>query len=193
MGRSKMSSLKMTLLPLAVYLLLSLLSQVSGKPSPRHLLVETKNKSKAKKSSDYVDDITNSGVVGSIHDLSVNHDYVNNINNAPGGGIGAVVDKSFNDYVENINNGGTVGVVVDKSFNDYVANINNNGKVGLIKDASRNIGKGSDYVNNIKNAGKVGLIKDASRNIGKGSDYVNNIKNAGKVGLIKDASANFRG
>merc|ERR1711862_855347 len=136
MGRSKMSSLKMTLLPLAVYLLLSLLSQVSGKPSPRHLLVETKNKSKAKKSSDYVDDITNSGVVGSIHDLSVNHDYVQNINN--GGTVGAVVDKSFNDYVANINNNGKVGVVVDKSFNDYVANINNNGKVGAVVDKSFN-------------------------------------------------------
>merc|ERR1712215_528287 len=135
--------LKMTLLPLAVYLLLSLLSQVSGKPSPRHFLVETKNKSKAKKSSDYVDDITNSGVVGSIHDFSVNHDYVNNINNGPGGGIGAVVDKSFIDYVDNIKN---------------------NGKVGLIKDASLNIGKGSDYVNNINNGGLMGAVVDASHN-----------------------------
>merc|ERR1711982_62896 len=164
MGRSKMSSLKMTLLPLAVYILFSLLSQVSGEPSPRHLLVETKNKSKANKSSDYVDDITNSGVVGSIHDLSVNHDYVNNINNSPGGGIGAVIDKSFNDYVANINNNGKVGAVVDKSFNDYVANIKNNGKVGLIKDASLNIGKGSDYVSNINNGGFMGAVVDASHN-----------------------------
>merc|ERR1711862_782947 len=141
MGRSNMSSLKMTLLPLAVYLLLSLLSQVSGKPSPRHLLVETKNKSKAKKSSDYVDDITNSGVVGSIHDLSVNHDYVNNINNSPGGGIGAVIDKSFNDYVENINNhaGGSINHIDDRSFNfDYVNNINNGGLMGAVVDASHN-------------------------------------------------------
>merc|ERR1711982_199429 len=164
MGRSKMSSLKMTLLPLAVYILFSLQSQVSGKPSPRHLLVETKNKSKAKKSSDYVDDITNSGVVGSIHDLSVNHDYVQNIDNAPGGGIGAAIDKSFNDYVANINNNGKVGAVVDKSFNDYVANIKNNGKVGLIKDASLNIGKGSDYVSNINNGGFMGSVVDASHN-----------------------------
>merc|ERR1711942_207425 len=144
MGRSKMSFLKMTLLPLAVYILFSLLSQVSGKPSPRHLLVETKNKSKAKKRSDYVDDITNSGVVGSIHDLSVNHDYVNNINNSPGGGIGAVIDKSFSV--------------------DYVNNIKNNGKVGLIKDASLNIGKGSDYVSNINNGGFMGSVVDASHN-----------------------------
>merc|ERR1711921_38735 len=164
MGRSNMTSLKMTLLPLAAILLLSLLSQVSGKPSPRHLLVETKNKSKAKKSSDYVDDITDSGVVGSIHDLSVNHDYVNNINNAPGGGIGVIHDGSFNDYVANINNNGKVGAVVDKSFNDYVANIKNNGKVGLIKDASLNIGKGSDYVSNINNGGFMGSVVDASHN-----------------------------
>merc|ERR1719147_626599 len=163
-----MTSLKMTLLPLAVYLLLSLLSQVSGKPSPRHLLIETKNKSKAKKSSDYVDDITNSGVVGSIHDLSVNHDYVNNINNSPGGGIGAVIDKSFNDYVENINNhaGGSINHIDDRSFNvDYVNNIKNAGKVGLIKDASLNIGKGSDYVNNINNGGLMGTVVDGSKNI----------------------------
>merc|ERR1719431_2237050 len=115
-----MSSLKMTLLPLAVYLLLSLLSQVSGKPSPRHLLVETKNKSKVKKSSDYVDDITNSGVVGSIHDHSINHDYVNNIKN--NGKVGLIKDASLNigkgsDYVNNINNGGLMGAVVDGSTN----------------------------------------------------------------------------
>merc|ERR1711862_832815 len=188
MGRSNMTSLKMTLLPLAVYLFLSLLSQVSGKPSPRHLLVETKNKSKAKKSSDYVKNIDNHGTVHKIKDLSVNHDYVQNIDNAPGGGIGAVVDKSFNDYVANINNGGTVGAVVDKSFNDYVANINNNGKVGVVVDKSFN-----DYVANIKNNGKVGLIKDASRNIGKGSDYVSNINNGGFMGSVVDASHNFRG
>merc|ERR1719369_1564882 len=108
----------MTLLPLAVYLLLSLLSQVSGKPSPRHLLVETKNK--VKKSSDYVDDITNSGVVGSIHDHSINHDYVNNINND--GKVGLIKDASLNigkgsDYVNNINNGGFMGSVVDASAN----------------------------------------------------------------------------
>merc|ERR1711942_34868 len=144
MGRSNMTSLKMTLLPLAVYLLLSLLSQVSGKPSPRHLLIETKNKSKAKKSSDYVDDITNSGVVGSIHDLSVNHDYVENINNHAGGSINHIDDRSFNV--------------------DYVNNIKNNGKVGLIKDASRNIGKGSDYVNNINNGGLMGAVVDGSKN-----------------------------
>merc|ERR1711875_155555 len=92
MGRSKMSSLKITLLPLAFCLLLSLNSQVSGKPSPAHFLINTKEK--AKKSSD----------------------YVNNINNH--GGMGSVVDKSTNfDYVKNINNDGTVDHIHDASFN----------------------------------------------------------------------------
>merc|ERR1712236_202051 len=51
MGSSKMSSLKITLLPLAICLLLSLNSQVSGKPSPKQILIETKEK--AKRTSDY--------------------------------------------------------------------------------------------------------------------------------------------
>merc|ERR1719481_863721 len=41
-----MTSLKITLLPLTICLLLSLNSQVSGKPSPKHLLIETKENAK---------------------------------------------------------------------------------------------------------------------------------------------------
>merc|ERR1711942_429091 len=122
MGRSNMTSLKMTLLPLAAILLLSLLSQVSGKPSPRHLLVETKNKSKAKKSSDYVENINNhaGGSINHIDDRSFNVDYVNNIKN--NGKVGLIKDASRNigkgsDYVNNINNGGLMGAVVDGSKN----------------------------------------------------------------------------
>merc|ERR1711982_256388 len=96
MGRSKMSSLKITLLPLAICLLLSLNSQVSGKPSPAHFLINTKEK--AKKSSDYVSNINNSGLVGTVIDGSHNFDYVNNIKNGPGASIHKVIDKSFNDY-----------------------------------------------------------------------------------------------
>merc|ERR1712215_456408 len=103
MGRSKMSSLKITLLPLTICLLLSLNSQVSGKPSPAHFLIETKEK--AKKSSDYVNNIKNSGGIGGVVDASTNFDYVNNIKNS--GGIGGVVDASTNfDYVNNIKNSG---------------------------------------------------------------------------------------
>merc|ERR1711862_555913 len=109
MGRSKMSSLKITLLPLAICLLLSLNSQVSGKPSPKHFLINTKEK--AKKSFDYVNNIKN-GPGASIHkviDGSTNVDYVSNINNGPGAAIGSVVDESTNvdynaDYVNSINN-----------------------------------------------------------------------------------------
>merc|ERR1711887_195241 len=95
MGRSKMSSLKITLLPLAICLLLSLNSQVSGKPSPKHFLIETKEK--AKKSSDYVKNINNSGGMGSVVDKSTNFDYVKNVNND--GHITKIDDRSVNlDY-----------------------------------------------------------------------------------------------
>merc|ERR1711862_635111 len=116
MGRSKMSSLKITLLPLAICLLLSLNPQVSGKPSPAHFLINTKEK--AKKSSDYVSNINNVGSVGSIVDGSTNFDYVQDISNAPGASIHKVIDGSTNvDYVKNINNDGTVDHIHDTSFN----------------------------------------------------------------------------
>merc|ERR1711942_173997 len=117
MGRSNMASLKITLLPLAICLLLSLNSQVSGKPSPKHFLIETKEN--AKKSSDYVRNINNSGGVGSVVDSSTNFDYVKNINND--GHITKVDDRSTNfDYVQNINNDGHITKVDDRSTNfDY--------------------------------------------------------------------------
>merc|ERR1711942_321996 len=116
MGRSKMSSLKITLLPLAICLLLSLNSQVSGKPSPAHFLINTKEK--AKKSSDYVNNINNHGVVHKVIDGSTNFDYVTNVNNGPGGAINKIVDGSTNvDYVRNIKNDGTVDRIHDASFN----------------------------------------------------------------------------
>merc|ERR1719369_1003342 len=96
-----MNSLKIKLLPLAICLLLSLNSQVSGKPSPKHFLIETKEK--AKKSSDYVNDFNNSGLVGKVVDGSTNVDYVNNLV-AHGGGVchcspcppgSSIPDKTF--------------------------------------------------------------------------------------------------
>merc|ERR1711921_27886 len=116
MGRSKMSSLKITLLPLAICLLLSLNPQVSGKPSPAHFLINTKEK--AKKNNDYVNNINNKGHVTSVGDRSHNFDYVQDISNAPGASIHKVVDGSTNvDYVKNINNDGTVDHIHDASFN----------------------------------------------------------------------------
>merc|ERR1712002_646949 len=93
MGRSKMSSLKITLFPLAICLLLSLNSQVSGKPSPKHFLIDTKEK--AKKNSDYIDNINNSGGQFPIDkSLNVGRDYINGINNDES--VGVISNKSFN-------------------------------------------------------------------------------------------------
>merc|ERR1712236_91859 len=132
MGRSNMTSLKITLLPLAISLLVSLNSQVSGKSSPKYFIIETEEM--AKNNFDYIDNINNDGKVKTIVDGSTNVDYVSNINNAPGGAINSIVDKSTNfDYIEGINNaaGGAVGTIGDKSFNvgkDYVNDIDNGGQ-----------------------------------------------------------------
>merc|ERR1712098_884418 len=104
-ARSKMTSMKITLLPLAICLLLSLKSQVSGKPSPKHFLIDTKEK--AKKNSDYIDNINNSGgytklssSLPSDKSLDFGRDYINGINNDES--VGVISNKSFNgakDYI----------------------------------------------------------------------------------------------
>merc|ERR1711942_91071 len=53
MGRSRMNCMKITLHLLALCLLLSIMTKVSGKPNPRHLLIETKKQAKAKNNDDY--------------------------------------------------------------------------------------------------------------------------------------------
>merc|ERR1711862_670915 len=111
MGRSNMTSLKITLLPLAICLLLSLSSQISGKPSPKHFLIETKEKTK--KNNDYTDNVTNvGGKIGGIGDGSVNSgDYTGNVKNV-GGKIGGIGDGSWNhgDYMNigTANNAGSM-------------------------------------------------------------------------------------
>merc|ERR1719369_1812217 len=112
-----MNSLKIILLPLAICLLLSLNSQVSGKPSPKHLLIETKEK--AKKSSDYVNNINNSGGIGGVVDRSTNFDYVNNISNGPGATIHKVKDLSTNlDYID-IKVANNKGKIVENNNNHH--------------------------------------------------------------------------
>merc|ERR1711942_315886 len=119
MGRSKMSSLKITILPLAICLLLSLNSQVSGKPSPKHFLINTKEK--AKKSSDYIVTRIDRDPIHRVIDASTNFDYVNNVNN--GGVVGSIIDHSFNDYVNNIKNHPIIKI--KDNFKDYTENNNN--------------------------------------------------------------------
>merc|ERR1719481_1075260 len=48
-----MNCMKITLHLLALCLLLSITTKVSGKPNPRHLLIETKKQAKAKNNDDY--------------------------------------------------------------------------------------------------------------------------------------------
>merc|ERR1712050_244456 len=111
MGRSNMSSLRITLLPLAICLLLSLSSQISGKPSPKHFIINTKEKTK--KNNDYTDNVTNvGGKIGGIGDGSVNSgDYTGNVKNV-GGKIGGIGDGSWNhgDYMNigTANNAGSM-------------------------------------------------------------------------------------
>merc|ERR1712236_110865 len=115
MGRSNMASLKIILLPLAICLLLSLNSQVSGKPSPKHFLIETKEK--AKKNNDYTLDVTNvGGKIGGIGDGSINSgDYTGNVKNV-GGKIGGVGDRSVNsgDYMT-IGTANNQGVITENN------------------------------------------------------------------------------
>merc|ERR1712215_102587 len=97
MGRSNMTSLKITLLPLAICLLLFLNSQIPGKQSPKHFLIETTEK--AKKNKDYISNINNKDHVTSIIDRSTNVDYTGDVTNV-GGKIGGIGDGSTNhDYV----------------------------------------------------------------------------------------------
>merc|ERR1711862_356930 len=145
MGRSNMTSLKITLLPLAICLLLSLNSQISGKPSPKHFLIETKEKTK--KNNDYTDNVTNvGGKICGIGDGSVNFcDYTGNVQNV-GGKIGGIGDGSVNsgDYTGNVKNvGGKIGGIGDRSINsDYTENVNNfGGVIGGIGDGSINMGR----------------------------------------------------
>merc|ERR1719481_2135651 len=155
-----MTSLKITLLPLTICLLLSLNSRVSGKPSPKHLLIETKENAKkmprranAKnlKNSDY--DIN----AGSFHNgpggLVVSQDYdVNSgVLNNNGGTINSVdynakakaKAKKNSDY--DINAGsfhnGPGGLVVSQDYDVNSGVLNNNG--GVINSRDYNINAGS--------------------------------------------------
>merc|ERR1711942_513139 len=129
MGRSKMTSLTITLLPLAICLLLSLNSQVSGKPSPKHFLIETKENAKVLKNSDY-----------DINAVS--------FHNAPGGAV-ISNDYDVNSRVLN-NNGGTI------NSKDYESAPIPNERMTVINSKDYDINAGS-FVNHghvVSNGGK---------------------------------------
>merc|ERR1711887_290271 len=99
MGSSKMTSLKITLLPLTICLLLSLNSQVSGKPSPKHLLIETKENAKKMPRRANAKDLKNS-------DYDIN---AGSFHNGPGGLV-VSQDYNVNSGVLN-NNGGAINSI----------------------------------------------------------------------------------
>merc|ERR1712215_204836 len=122
MGRSKMTSLTITLLPLAICLLLSLNSQVSGKPSPKHFLIETKENAKVQKNSDY-----------NINAVS--------FHNGPGG---AIISKDYDINAGSFVNHGHV-VSNDYDVNSRVLN-NNGGTINSVDyNAKAKAKKNSDY------------------------------------------------
>merc|ERR1711982_234609 len=102
MGRSKMTSLTITLLPLAICLLLSLNSQVSGKPSPKQFLIETKEK--AKRTYDY--DTNAGGFVNHGHVVSNDYDVNSRVLNNNGGTINS---KDYDINAGSFHNSGFVG------------------------------------------------------------------------------------
>merc|ERR1712098_865307 len=86
MGRSRMNCMKITLHLLALCLLLSITTKVSGKPNPRHFLIETVEQAKAKNNDDYQNSQTMTGNFisgGNVHQSQSN-----------GGGLGGSSQNS---------------------------------------------------------------------------------------------------
>merc|ERR1711875_56354 len=129
MGRSKMTSLTVTLLPLAICLLLSLNSQVSGKPSPKHFLIETKENAKVLKNSDY-----------DINAVS--------FHNAPGG---AVISNDYNVNSGVLNNNG--GVINSRDYDINAGSFHNSGSV-ISNDYDVNAGSFVNHGHVVSNGGK---------------------------------------
>merc|ERR1711970_1241791 len=106
MGRSRMNCMKITLHLLALCLLLSITTKVSGKPNPRHFLIEAEEQAKAKNNDDYQSSQSMTG--NSIHGASVNQDQSN------GGGSGNTQSMGGNHIVggsvnQRQSNGGGLG------------------------------------------------------------------------------------
>merc|ERR1719147_612964 len=101
-----MNCMKITLHLLALCLLLSITTKVSGKPNPRHLLIETKEQAKAKNNDDYQNSQTmtgnsisggnvrqsqsNGGGSGNTQSMGGNHIIGGSVNQrqSNGGGLG---------------------------------------------------------------------------------------------------------
>merc|ERR1711970_1256365 len=166
MGSSKMTSLKITLLPLTICLLLSLNSQVSGKPSPKHLLIETKENAKKMPRRANAKDLNNSDYdinAGSFHNgpggLVVSQDY--NVNSGVLNNNGGVINSR--DYDINAGSFHNSGSVISNDYDVNSIALNNNGgtinSVDYNAKAKAKAKKNSDYdinAGSFHNSGFVG-------------------------------------
>merc|ERR1712236_133402 len=103
MGRSRMVCMKITFHLLALCLLLSITTKVSGKPNPRHLLIETEEQAKAKNNDDYQNSQIMTG--NDIRGGSVSQDQ----SNGGGWGVGSHNTQAMSHdpmVTENANGGG---------------------------------------------------------------------------------------
>merc|ERR1711875_102385 len=114
MGSRRMSSLKMTLPILALCLLLSITTQVLGKPSPKHLLIETEEQAKKTSGSneDYQSSINwwpnyqtwggrNTNTWSSSTNTEIGKDSINSRNRNSGtlnGNINSPINNSGNQH-----------------------------------------------------------------------------------------------
>merc|ERR1712236_206317 len=76
MGRSRMNCMKITLHLLALCLLLSTTTKVSGKPNPRHLLIETKEQTNNDDYQNFNSQVmTNSNIFGGLVSQTQNNGW----------------------------------------------------------------------------------------------------------------------
>merc|ERR1719309_1664989 len=102
-----MNCMKITLHLLALCLLLSITTKVSGKPNPRHLLIETEKQTKAKNNDDYQNSQIMEGNI--IRGGSVSQ--IQNNGGGLGGGSGNTQRMTNNN---NIIRGGSVSQIQNK-------------------------------------------------------------------------------
>merc|ERR1711942_575512 len=97
MGRSKMTFTKMALLPLAICVLLSLLTNVRGK----HYLIQTKDKNKADFLQDYnKNEDYNAGNTASAH--TKESEYGTDYGSSDGKSVANATDKANNKYLKSV-------------------------------------------------------------------------------------------
>merc|ERR1719347_251628 len=141
-----MNTMKITLHLLALCLLLSITTKVSGKPNPRHLLIETEKQAKAKYNDDYQNIQTMTG--NDIRGGSVSQSQNNGWGGIWGGGSGnsqSMTDNfiSGGDVHQSQNNGGGWGGVWGGGSGNSQSMTNNNIRGGNVRQSQNGWGSGN--------------------------------------------------